>query len=139
MLLYILATIFQYGTILAALTVGGREERIVGAALLVNTVGSILTVRSAWAEPEYVVLALDVALLLLLVLIAMKTRRWWPLWCAAFELLIVVTHVAIMVDPTVRARSYATGSIIWSNVVLATLAVATWGASQRKRSRSSPE
>lgn len=132
MLLYVLATIFQYGTILAALLVGGREERIVGAALLVNTIGSILSVRRAWGEPEYVVLALDLAFLALLIIVAMRTLRWWPLWCAAFELLIVVTHVAIMVDPTVRARSYATGSIIWSNVVLATLAVATYAAVRRR-------
>ena len=45
---------------------------------------------------------------------------------AAFQLLLVVTHAAIIADPGVRARAYITALILWSYLVLITLAVGTY-------------
>ncbi|MFC3080214.1 hypothetical protein ACFODL_19105 [Phenylobacterium terrae] len=136
MLVSTIGNIVQFTICFLALWRGGRDERIVAAALLANTLASKLAVSSDWVEPEYLVLVADMALLTVLVTLALRTTRWWVLWCAAFELLIVITHVAIVVDPTVRARSYVTGMIIWSYMVLLPLGFGAWetwrGAGRRQ-------
>lgn len=131
MLVSTIGNITQFSVCLFALWRGGRDERIVAAALLVNTIASKLAVGSDWGEPEYLVLIADVALSAVLLALALRTTKWWVLWCAAFELLIVITHVAIVVDPTVRARSYVTGMIIWSYMVLLPLGFGAWETSRR--------
>lgn len=131
MLVSILGNVVQFSVCLFALWRGGRDERIVATALLLNTLASKLALGSNWVEPEYLVLFVDVALFGLLVALALRTTRWWVLWCAAFELLIVVTHVAIIFDPTVRARSYATGMIIWSYMALLPLGFGAWESWRR--------
>jgi len=141
MLVSILGNVVQFSIFVLALWLGGRDERITAAALLANTLASKLALGSNWVEPEYLVLLVDLLLFGLLIGLALRTNRWWLLWCAAFELLIVVTHVAIIVDPTVRARSYATGMIIWSYMVIFALAFGTWqtwrGAVRRRAPQAS--
>ena len=39
-------------------------------------------------------LGLDAAILLVLVLIALKANRWWPIWLSALQLIVVAGHVA---------------------------------------------
>ena len=45
---------------------------------------------------------------------------------AAFQLLAVVTHMAIMADKGVRAWAYITALILWSYLVLISLAAGTY-------------
>jgi hypothetical protein len=133
MFFYYFGNLFEFSVCLAALWVGGRDERIVSAAQLLNIAGYRLLSISFWSKPEWLVLAADVALMLVLLTLAMRTTRWWLLWGAAFQLLIIVIHVAMIVDPSVRARSYATGTVIWAYLLLIALAVGTWQAWRERR------
>lgn len=110
-----------------ALWRGGWPERIVA---LLWAVGWLIS-RSVynydnWVDPQWSVLAVDAALLIAFVALAAITDRSWLLFAAAFQLLNVITHFAIIVDHSVRARAYVYGLIIWSYLVLLALAVGAW-------------
>ena len=109
-----------------ALWRGGRDERATAVALVLATVLSPLVQHRNWVDPEYGVLVVDLALLVFLMWLALRSDRYWPMFAAAFHLLGVVTHIAIMVDHGVRAWAYITGLVIWSYLVFAALAVGTW-------------
>ena len=66
-------------------------------------------------------------------LLATAACRVWPLWAAAFQLLGVITHVAIMADRTISGRAYYVAAVIWSYLVVIALAVGTWSAWRRRR------
>jgi hypothetical protein len=133
MFFYYFGNVFEFSVCLAALWVGGRDERIVSAAQLLNIAAYRLLAMSSWSKPELLVLAADIGFLLVLATLAMRTSRWWLLWATAFQLLIVVIHLAMIADPSVRARSYATGTIIWAYLLLSALAVGTWRTWRTRR------
>ena len=72
--------------------------------------------------------ASDVGLLVILVVISLRTPRYWPLAAAGFELLCVVTHVAKIVDPGVYAWAYATAQVIFTQLVVVAIGVGVWNA-----------
>lgn len=81
-----------------------------------------------WIDPQWSVLMVDLVLLAVFLVLAMKTDRNWLLFAAAFQLLNVITHVAMIIDDSVRARAYVYGLIIWSYMVLFAIAAGAWQA-----------
>ena len=71
-------------------------------------------------------MAADFGLLALYVGIALRSRRFWPLFAAGFQLLLLATHVGRMVDPELSGWAYLTAQLIWSYMVLAALACGAW-------------
>jgi hypothetical protein len=110
-----------------ALWRGGTIERVVAVANLAAWFGTMLVQdRTHWFDPQWSVLAVDVLFLLVLTGLALRTDRTWLLFAAAFQLLGVVTHFAIAVDGGFRARTYLLGLVIWSYLVLTSIAVGAW-------------
>jgi hypothetical protein len=115
MLLYLIfAYAFQIISCVAAVLLGGREERLIGWVFVANILASKAAYSNQWQEPEYLLLGVDVAFLVFLLWRSIVTDRWWVLWFTAFQVLVVIIHVASVVDPTVRPRSFSFGFIIWS-------------------------
>jgi len=111
----------------AALWRGGRAERVIALANLGAWGASLLLEnRSNWLDPQWGVLLVDIAFLGVLLAFALRNAANWLLFAAAFQLLSVVTHIAIMVDGGVRARAYFQGLAIWSYLVLFSLGVGVW-------------
>lgn len=108
-----------------ALWKGGWSERSVAIGFLAAWLISPLVRLGGWNGPAWTGLTVDGGLLALLLFVALRTRRYWPLFAAAFELLSVLTHIARLVDPGVRAWAYATADAIWTYLLLAVLAVGT--------------
>ena len=69
------------------------------------------------------IFAVDAAYVLGLSVLALRSDRFWPLWAAAFMILEVIMHVAMLVDHQVRARAYFIGMEIWSYLSLIPLGV----------------
>ena len=80
-----------------------------------------------WAGTQWSAFGADVCVLGLLISMSLRTDRYWPLSAAGFQLLCVATHVARIVDPGVHAWAYATGQVIWSQLVFVALGVGVWG------------
>ena len=110
-----------------ALWKGERIERTVAIAFMAAWLLTLIVDdRWRWGDPQWNVIAVDVALLVVLAGLAMTTGLNWLLFAAAFQLLGVATHLAIIVEPRFVAKTYLTGLILWSYLVIASLAVGTW-------------
>ncbi len=110
-----------------ALWRGGRTERTVALANIVAWIATITVQnRTNWVDPQWGMLGVDVSFLGVLLWLVVSTDRLWILPAAAFQLLAVVTHMAIMADGGVRAMAYLTALVLWSYLVLVTLAAGTY-------------
>jgi hypothetical protein len=117
----------------AALWKGGWSERVVAMGFLVAWLTTPVLRRGGWEGPAWTGLAVDGLFLALLLFVALRSRRWWPLFAAAFELLSVLTHVARLIDPGVRAWAYATADAIWTYCLLTSLGIGTYNRWRERR------
>lgn len=119
---------------LAALIWGGGAERIVAVANLCAWLASRLTFNAFGAGAhQWGVLAVDIGFLLVLLAAAVRTDRFWILFAAAFQLLGTVIHVTTMVDAKIEVLTYMRGLVIWSYLVLFSMAVGTWLEHRRRQ------
>ncbi len=107
---------------------GGLWERKAANAMLVAWLFTKLVYRYQGQQTEWGILAVDVGLLALLVWIALRSDRFWPIFAAAFHLLALVTHGARMIDPKVLGWAYITAGIIWSYLAVAAVGYGAWTA-----------
>jgi hypothetical protein len=105
---------------------GDREQQAAAGGLVLSWVATLLLRDPRWLGTQWGAFGADTVLLGLLGAIALRSRRYWPLAAAAFQLLCVLTHVARLVDPGVHAWAYATGQVIWSQLVFFALGVGVW-------------
>ncbi|MCA1748597.1 MAG: hypothetical protein ABR601_07250 [Parasphingopyxis sp.] len=88
------------------------------AALIVIAV--ILTVpaqnmQQDWGAGMNVpVFLVDLALMIGLYLLAMHSRRYWPLWVAGFHLITMTTHLATLAAPTYAVKVYFGLATFWA-------------------------
>jgi len=80
----------------------------------------------SWIGPQWAAFGGDLGLLIVVTAISMRTRRYWPLVAAAFELLCVTVHVARLIDPGVHAWAYATAQVIFTQLFVLTIGVGVW-------------
>ena len=110
-----------------ALWRGGRPERVAAGACLVAWVATRLAYNYGdRIDTQWGILAVDIGFLAVLIWLALTTDRLWLLFAAAFQLLGVAIHLAITLDRAIRAVAYIQALIIWSYLVLLSLAIGTW-------------
>ena len=105
---------------------GSREEQLAAGGVLLSFAITVALRDRSWAGTQWSAFVADVVLLALLTAISLRTTRYWPLVAAAFQLLCVMTHVARMVDPGVRAWAYATGQVIFTQLYMVAVGVGVW-------------
>jgi hypothetical protein len=110
-----------------ALWRGGRPERLAAAACVVAWLATYLAEdRANWVDPQWGILIVDALLLAVMLWLALTADRLWTLGAAAFQLLAVVTHGAMLADRTMGGWAYMTGGVIFSYLVIASIGVGTW-------------
>ena len=118
-----------------ALWRGGSSERLVALMSLVAWLATVVLGEDQnWFAPQFGVLAIDIAFLVCLTTLALRTGLNWLLFASGFQLLAVGIHVAMVVDDAVRARTYQYALIIWGYLVLTSLAVGAWSHARERRS-----
>lgn len=115
---------------------GGREEQTAAGAMLLSVLATLFLRDPKWSGTQWGAFAADAGLLVVLLVIALRTARFWPLFAAAFQLLCVITHIARILDPGVRAWAYATAQVIWTQWVL--FAIGTGVFTNWRRTRRQP-
>jgi hypothetical protein len=109
-----------------AIRFGGKSE-VYGAAIMV--VGSFLTPAvgylfdSRWTSTEFGVLLVDLGVLCLFLVLALRSDKFWPLWITAFQVIGVVTHLARFVDPGIIPRAYSIAQGFWAYPMLVALVI----------------
>jgi hypothetical protein len=117
-----------------ALFRGGKPERI-GALLLATAAilsGIVVQWDQAYRHTEWGVFAIDLALLLGLLILALKANRYWPLWLTSFQLVTIWSHLAVGMFATTMPLAYAIASMAWSYPMLIMLAFAARRHHQRR-------
>lgn len=120
-----------------ALVRGGLPERIAAVTMfagcfLTLAVNSPLSVR--YASAEIAILAVDAAMLGIFATLALRSDRYWPLWVTALQLLVVLAHVAKLIDPEMLRNGYGFVMAVWSYPQLLAIALGT-RAHDRQRTR----
>lgn len=67
-----------------------------------------------WARPNYLVAGVDTALLIGLYTVALRSRRYWPLWLCGLHLLTVCAHLSAIGAPQFAYRVYFVLEAGWS-------------------------
>lgn len=123
---------------LIAVRRGGDEERLAAGGVLLAWALTILAYRSGSQEAQWQILLIDGAMLGFYIWLAMRSRRYWPMFAAAFKLLAVITHLVIYLKAGVSGWAYWTAQIIWSYLALFTIGYAAWTAPRYAALKAEP-
>lgn len=107
---------------------GRDNERLAATGVLAGWALSMVVARARSNDTQWGVFAVDAILLVLFLWLAMRSRRFWPLFVAGFQLLMVFTHFASMLDTGVTGWAYLTAKLIWSYLIVLTIGYAAWTA-----------
>lgn len=110
---------------------GRDDERLAAGGYLANWALTLVVFKDRSVDTQWAVLVVDAALLGLYLWLAMRSRRHWPLFAAGFQLLAVITHFANALDTAVGGWAYLTAQLIWSYMVIGTIAYGAWTAPGR--------
>ena len=103
---------------------GGWAERTVAFTTIVGSLATAVFQNTRdQSATQWGDLAVDFICLGVFVWVALRSRRFWPLFAAAFQLISVVIYVARIADVRVGAKSPFTAGVIWSYLILAAVAV----------------
>jgi hypothetical protein len=117
----------------AALLKGGWEERVVAIGLAVNVALTVALRDTHWPRVQWAGFALDLGLFALILAVALRSSKFWPLWAAAFALLNTVTHLAAAADRKIDAWAYLTAIIIWTYALMISLTLGVRNNARAKR------
>lgn len=122
-----------------ALWRGRSDERIVASVCLLASLATrfaISPLQDRYASVETGLMVIDALVLLVFVLIALRSQRFWPLWIAGLQLTNSISHVMKLVDLDLIPRVYGAAAALWSYPILLILAIGTWRGHQRSRAES---
>jgi len=112
---------------------GDEPERIGGGTYVLGWFASLLVQSTDLYQASLGLFAIDVVMLGVLIALAWKSRRAWPVWATAMQLLIVMSHVFIYVDVRPPVASFLTVVNLAGYGVLVALAIGTFWAWQERR------
>jgi hypothetical protein len=113
---------------------GGAPERIGAIGYALSCVATQLVIsshRGPWQHVEYGVFLIDVVMLALSCLLALRANRFWPVWASAFLGLGVLGHLGRWLLADAYWWAYAVVLAIWSYPILAIIALGTWAHRRR--------
>jgi urea transporter len=118
-----------------AAAAGGKDGR--WAALLIICASflslPVANIGTSWARTELGVMAVDAALLIGLYALMLRSRRYFPVWMTAFQLISVVTHLATMFAPEFTPRAYRAMGSLWAVPITVSMVLGIWLDSRSTR------
>lgn len=126
MFVQLLTMLVLLGSCGTAFRWGGIDEWLAAVALMLATLASNLVDTSAYVHTETGMLTVDVVLVFGLLVLALRSDRFWPMWAAAFQLVGTMFHFASMTETGNFAWAYYVALIFWSYPVAIALGVGTW-------------
>ena len=115
-------------TCAAALWRGQIYERLAALGLLLSWMLTRLFYVHHGQQAEWGVLGVDVALFVVLAIVALRSPRYWPIFAAGFQLLSVVIHVARVADASLGGWAYISAGILFSYLTVVAVGFGGWAA-----------
>ncbi|MFT4253712.1 MAG: hypothetical protein QM608_14655 [Caulobacter sp.] len=116
-----------------ALWIGGRLERGLAIATMAAWVASAALEIDDHRIPQWGIFAVDLIYLGVLGSLALFDRRIWLLFMTAFQLLIVLSHVAFVLDRSLRQWGFFSAYYLWSYAELVAFAIGLAALTWRRR------
>jgi hypothetical protein len=124
---------------LYALVRGSRDERYVGAILVVGVIATHLAwtpVSERFAGLETNVMAVDLIVFAGFLWVALRSNRFWPMWIAGLQLTTILGHLLKAADVGLFSWAYGAALMFWSYPIVLILGIGTWrGARRASRQR----
>lgn len=119
-----------------AIRYGAWDERTTTFALLLavalSQVASLF--GAGWRSgPEYGVMIVDMLLLAAMFEIVRRSRKFWPLWATAAQLVGTLTHLIRFVEPSLRIEVFASIQPLWVFPQLLAIVIGTSNHRLQKR------
>ena len=113
---------------------GGRTGKIGSAIFILATILSAAAVQMNpnWAGTSLGLFAVDAGCLLALLILALMSNRFWPIWALGFQIVAVATHVATLSIPDVVPKSFQALLSFWAIPILWVMVVGTHKDLQNK-------
>jgi hypothetical protein len=119
-----------------ALWRGRKYEQLSALIFIGASVVSVLA-RAGTQRPYLGVeagdLIIDTLVLIALIVIALRSDRFWPLWVAGLQLTISMSHFLKAIHPGLMPLAYAAAERFWSYPTLIILFVGAWRQHRRTR------
>jgi hypothetical protein len=119
-----------------ALWRGRQDERVVAMVCIAAVAASRLAfspLSVRYTSVEGGLLFIDLAVLAAFVFVALRSRRFWPLWVAGLQLTTSMAHLMKAVDESLMPMAYGAAIALWSYPILIILAIGTWRGHQRRK------
>jgi len=139
-----LSDLYQWASLAAlliatgvALWRGGWPERLAGAAMILAWFATGVFYNSNQRfGPQTAVFLVDLGLMAILLFIALRSDRWWPMWACGFHGLTLTLMLATLADPKIPNRaSLIAGGGVFSYLAMAAL---FFGALPRRPRHAAP-
>ncbi|MCM8557656.1 hypothetical protein [Sphingomicrobium sediminis] len=114
---------------------GDRDHRLVAAACVGGTLATALVlnpVDQRYGGIEYGVLAVDLFILIIFCVIALRSDRFWPLWVAGLQLTTSFAHAMKAMNADLLPYAYGAAARFWVYPILLILIIGTWRGWQRR-------
>lgn len=135
----ILFILLWLGVSVYALWRGGQPERFVALMFLVAApLSSALYSTGRWHGMQLGIFAVDIVMLILLLAIAFRANRYWPIGIAAMQVLQVIGHLLKLADPQMLTVIYWVSAVVWAYPMLLLLLLGTVRHRNREK-RLGPE
>jgi hypothetical protein len=106
---------------------GGRTGRFGAAIFIGATILSDIAARTNpdWASTSFGVFWVDTSCMMALLVLALASNRYWPIWALGFQTASVATHLATIVAPDILPKAYQGIAAFWSLPILVVMVIGT--------------
>lgn len=135
MLLILLFNLLLAGATIYAFIRGGAPERVVAAAFIAAAAATYLPPPdfTTFERAEFGLFVIDSALLAVLIAVALRANRFWPIWVAACQLFTVLVHITMAYQRDILPIVYFVVVIRISYPMLILLVIGTERHFRRKK------
>ena len=113
---------------------GDEPERIAGGAYVLAWFASLLVQSDGTTlDTQWGLMGIDMIMLGVWAALAWKSQRSWPVWAAALQSLVVMSHILTLVDIRPSASAFVAVINLASVGILLVIAIGTFWAWQERR------
>ena len=108
---------------------GRIDERLAAGICVIGSMATVIVsspLNEKYSSVETGVLIVDSLALLGFVLLALGSRRFWPLWVAGFQLTSVLSHFLKALHWDMIPQVYAAAERFWIYPIFLAIVVGTW-------------
>ncbi|KTF69095.1 hypothetical protein ACNFJ7_13145 [Sphingomonas sp. HT-1] len=124
---------FLIATTVLGMAFGGRSERLGTMIVLTASLATIfieIPMLFEWNSYRSGLIAVDILALIAFLCLALKSRRFWPLWATAFHLIAVCSHCVVVMGLSQTLQIYILFQGFWAYPIMVLI---IFGALSRQR------